>query len=67
LDADGGGAGKKAEPFVVVQRPAWTTGEWPGYVVVVDGIAIPVQVFANNGGAAVVAGIRKTNRGALSE
>ena len=62
LNGNGGGSGKKAKPFIIVEGPTLTTRECPGLIVVVDCVAIPVQVFTNDRATAVVARIWKPRR-----
>jgi hypothetical protein len=68
LDGDGGRSSKKPEPFVIVQHPTIaTTGEAALLVVVVDFVAISVQIFAEDRCAAVVACIGKSRGWALTK
>ena len=62
LNGNGGGSGKKAKPFIIVEGPTLTTRECPGLVVVIDLVAITIQVFTNDRAAAVVSGIWKPRR-----
>ena len=49
LDRDRGGTGKKSEPFVVIQHPTTAaSGKILLDVIVINGVAIPVQVIAQN-------------------
>ena len=66
LDGDGGGAGKKGKPLVVVEHVVRTAGKWLHHIVVVDGGTVAVDVVAEHRGIGTgVAGLRKTRRRAL--
>ena len=67
VNGNGSTSGKKSKPLVVVKCIAITTREGPRLIVVVDGVAIAIQVLTDDGGAAVVAGIWKSGRWTLGK